>query len=491
MSASICIDLFTKLANWENLTPLTSDPEEWEDVSEFGGEEDAPLWQNKRNPSCFSNDEGKSWYDVNDSNVVMVCAESLLSGNFTCETATEQPIANVDSPEFKAWFGDSKVVDGEGNPLVLYRGTTKPDVHATKRSGPSYTALTDVASVYSAHPTGKFGMGGPEWRKGATVTPVFMRMENPLDLTGYETITLATAVYLTGGLDYTTPEGLGLYEDIITHLMDMESRGMPFEYELPSHCTGAWKGEGRSYFNIRDWEEYYEEFNEIQRMIDDAKDEGMKEYYEEEFGSFLDLTEVDVYALVDCAGLVWAAKKKGFDGIIHDDVFEAGVPAGKSLLGRDVEGLDEEFTHKTWRPFASNQVKSIYNTSWSTDPLSSIGEAKKKQSAWVVLTCEETENVLFLERSDGKGWNFAGGGIDDGEEPIEAAARELFEETGLRVSKLESLGQKGTAHYFKGVIAKETIPVLNKEHRDYAWMKAEDTEDLILHKPTRSFLRQD
>ena len=29
----------------------------------------------------------------------------------------------VDTPEFKHWFGDSKVVDKDGKPLVVYHGT--------------------------------------------------------------------------------------------------------------------------------------------------------------------------------------------------------------------------------------------------------------------------------------------------------------------------------------------------------------------------------
>lgn len=57
-SHAITIDLFNKLINFENLTPLTSDPEEWFDVSELSG---YPLWQNTRNSSCFSKNGGKTW----------------------------------------------------------------------------------------------------------------------------------------------------------------------------------------------------------------------------------------------------------------------------------------------------------------------------------------------------------------------------------------------------------------------------------------------
>ena len=52
-----------KLLGWENLSPLTSDPEDWNDVSDISGQ---PMWQSKRNPSVFSKDGGKTWYDLND-----------------------------------------------------------------------------------------------------------------------------------------------------------------------------------------------------------------------------------------------------------------------------------------------------------------------------------------------------------------------------------------------------------------------------------------
>lgn len=60
-SAQWTRDLFNRLSNWENLTPLTSDPDEWEDRSEMSGH---PFWQNKRNPSVFSNDGGQHWWHV-------------------------------------------------------------------------------------------------------------------------------------------------------------------------------------------------------------------------------------------------------------------------------------------------------------------------------------------------------------------------------------------------------------------------------------------
>jgi hypothetical protein len=60
MSASIQIDLFKRLANFENLTPLTDSQYEWVEITNN-------LWQNNRNGTCFSTDRGKSYYSVDDS----------------------------------------------------------------------------------------------------------------------------------------------------------------------------------------------------------------------------------------------------------------------------------------------------------------------------------------------------------------------------------------------------------------------------------------
>jgi len=60
-SAEVVLDLFETLAKFHTLTPITSSKDEWSDVSKMNGQ---PLWQNKRDPSFFSKDGGKTWYVV-------------------------------------------------------------------------------------------------------------------------------------------------------------------------------------------------------------------------------------------------------------------------------------------------------------------------------------------------------------------------------------------------------------------------------------------
>lgn len=60
-SAPITIRLFSKLARFEPLTPLTYAPDEWNDISEQQGR---PTWQNRRRSSVFSHDGGLTHFDL-------------------------------------------------------------------------------------------------------------------------------------------------------------------------------------------------------------------------------------------------------------------------------------------------------------------------------------------------------------------------------------------------------------------------------------------
>lgn len=61
----LTMQVFNKVANYETLTPITSNPDEWfmHDANYTGGKE---MWQNTRQSSCFSYDAGQTWYDIDD-----------------------------------------------------------------------------------------------------------------------------------------------------------------------------------------------------------------------------------------------------------------------------------------------------------------------------------------------------------------------------------------------------------------------------------------
>lgn len=81
----------------------------------------------------------------------------------------------ADNPSFRDWFGDSKVVDAEGNPRILYRG----------ESDPNYTVF-DKAKQGSSTPSAGSGYGhffGPSRRiaegYGDTVREFYLSIQNP------------------------------------------------------------------------------------------------------------------------------------------------------------------------------------------------------------------------------------------------------------------------------------------------------------------------
>lgn len=65
-SAILDRELFDKLSNWKPLTELTDNPDEWMEVSEMCPEDQRPVFQSRRSPSCFSNDGGKTYYDLDE-----------------------------------------------------------------------------------------------------------------------------------------------------------------------------------------------------------------------------------------------------------------------------------------------------------------------------------------------------------------------------------------------------------------------------------------
>jgi len=94
--------------------------------------------------------------------------------------AAQDAPGGVDSPAFKRWFGDSVVVDENGNPLVVYHGTTGDIEAFDKRegrfNGTFFTASPHLAGKYATFSDDVDNAG----RGGANVIPVYLRMVKPL-----------------------------------------------------------------------------------------------------------------------------------------------------------------------------------------------------------------------------------------------------------------------------------------------------------------------
>lgn len=89
----------------------------------------------------------------------------------------------IETPEFKAWFKDSKVVDESGKPLVLYHSTRNEfSVFDTQRSElGSHFGTADQANQFGA-------------ANGQRVMPVYLSIQNPLRLVDRGQFDVPTAV---------------------------------------------------------------------------------------------------------------------------------------------------------------------------------------------------------------------------------------------------------------------------------------------------------
>jgi hypothetical protein len=93
----------------------------------------------------------------------------------------------TDSKAFKKWFGDSKVVDEQGKPLVVYHGTLKPgftefnpstigDTFGADERGFFFISDPKIASTYAE--TNSYGAS----REGGGVYPAYISLKKPLIL---------------------------------------------------------------------------------------------------------------------------------------------------------------------------------------------------------------------------------------------------------------------------------------------------------------------
>lgn len=95
----------------------------------------------------------------------------------------------TETPEFKRWFGDSKVVDESGEPLVVYHGT-QSDISefSPSRQGTISTFLGDekvtrfgIFVTPDRELAEEFSLQGKG--RNANVMPLYARIESPLDMT--------------------------------------------------------------------------------------------------------------------------------------------------------------------------------------------------------------------------------------------------------------------------------------------------------------------
>lgn len=121
-------------------------------------------------------------------------------------------------------------------------------------------------------------------------------------------------------------------------------------------------------------------------------------------------------------------------------------------------------------------------------------EDSKTARSSKVIVVDKNARLLLIRRSATDvirpgSWEFAGGEIEDDESPLQAAARETYEETGLyiptdrlievpgnpRRKKSESLDHYHERYFYVGyLLVPQPDTILSHEHDYSIWLKAED-----------------
>lgn len=113
---------------------------------------------------------------------------------------TAYKAVDISSPEFKAWFGGSKVVDADGEPLRVFHGT-KADIEAFSPEAIGSNFGLDKAGFFftsEARTAKRFAgldpLGLPP-AEGGNVLPVYVSLKNPLTLDKYFWMYSTNAAY--------------------------------------------------------------------------------------------------------------------------------------------------------------------------------------------------------------------------------------------------------------------------------------------------------
>lgn len=95
--------------------------------------------------------------------------------------AAKDHVNQTDTPAFKSWFGDSKVVDKDGKPLKVYHGTTTDfDNFDPEKTGQSIDGgWYGYGSYFSTSEKGAEGYATYGGQQDSAIMPVYISVENP------------------------------------------------------------------------------------------------------------------------------------------------------------------------------------------------------------------------------------------------------------------------------------------------------------------------
>lgn len=123
--------------------------------------------------------------------------------------------------------------------------------------------------------------------------------------------------------------------------------------------------------------------------------------------------------------------------------------------------------------------------------LESVARKTLKQRATIIY--RRDRQILFVRKRNAK-WNLPGGRVEQGETPLQAALREMTEETGLAFDELRYVSEyreDNVVHYL--FEARRTLPQEPRpcnEISDCRWFTAKQVDKHNVRRPIRTLLKR-
>ena len=277
--------------------------------------------------------------------------ENLVDITRTYYQSTDQ----TETPEFKAWFGDSKVVDAQGKPLVVYHGTNYAgfdtfrgdlaDKNALYGPGLYFTESAEVASSY----TEKNARTIEEKGERPAVYPVFMSIQNPFDVSKpAKALVPALKRYKA---KFPPAQAKRLIDNALREDPSIASaEGLA---DWVDNTESAYREMERMGVDARDFAEEHWPY-----LLAKARDNMLAMIRDGELETGEDLIrhiENNVFKRLqsNAANIQEVLRDFGFDGITH---------IGGNIMG------DGSLMHRVWIAFDSQQVKSATGNRGTFDP---------------------------------------------------------------------------------------------------------------------------
>lgn len=117
-----------------------------------------------------------------------------------------------------------------------------------------------------------------------------------------------------------------------------------------------------------------------------------------------------------------------------------------------------------------------------------------------------SQGLVLVVNSRGKSWSLPKGHIDPGEDPLTAAKREIYEESGVSQLKLikelgsyqryrvsldggDDLSEFKTIRMYLFTTKQENLKPVDSDNPEARWVEKEKVAELLTHKKDKGFFR--